>query len=77
MLHTSATASLHAGPPALLVAQGLTKRFGPFNAVTALDLTVHAGEIVGLLGPNGAGKTCVGRKVHPKEVHCAAKAARW
>jgi daunorubicin resistance ABC transporter ATP-binding subunit len=37
--------------------QGLTKRFGEFVAVDALDLQVPVGTVVALLGPNGAGKT--------------------
>jgi daunorubicin resistance ABC transporter ATP-binding subunit len=37
--------------------EGLTKRFGTFTAVAALDLHVAAGTVVSLLGPNGAGKT--------------------
>jgi ABC-2 type transport system ATP-binding protein len=37
--------------------RGVTRRFGAFIAVDALDLTVSRGEIFGLLGPNGAGKT--------------------
>jgi ABC-2 type transport system ATP-binding protein len=37
--------------------QGLTKRFGEFVAVDALDLQVPVGTVVSLLGPNGAGKT--------------------
>jgi sodium transport system ATP-binding protein len=41
----------------VLAAESLGKRFGPVVAVDALDLAVHAGEVVGLLGPNGAGKT--------------------
>jgi ABC-2 type transport system ATP-binding protein len=42
---------------------GLTKRFGPFTAVDALDLVVPAGELFGFLGPNGAGKTTTMRMV--------------
>ncbi|GAA0796377.1 ABC transporter ATP-binding protein [Spirilliplanes yamanashiensis] len=40
-----------------LVLQGLTKRFGEFTAVDALDLTVPAGSFFALLGPSGCGKT--------------------
>ena len=35
----------------------LTKRYGKFLAVDALNLEVAPGEIFGFLGPNGAGKT--------------------
>ncbi|MFA5786270.1 MAG: ABC transporter ATP-binding protein [Actinomycetota bacterium] len=37
--------------------QHLTRRFGPFAAVDAVDLSIPAGSVCGLLGPNGAGKT--------------------
>ena len=37
--------------------KGLTKSFGPIEAVRGIDLEVRAGEIFGFLGPNGAGKT--------------------
>jgi ABC-2 type transport system ATP-binding protein len=46
---------------AAIEAHGLTKRFGDFTAVHALDLHVQTGTVVSLLGPNGAGKTTMVR----------------
>jgi ABC-2 type transport system ATP-binding protein len=37
--------------------ENLTKRFGDFLAVDALNFEVAQGEVFGLLGPNGAGKS--------------------
>ena len=37
--------------------QGLRKRYGSFDAVADLSLSVPAGSVCGLLGPNGAGKS--------------------
>ncbi len=37
--------------------ENLTKRFGDFTAVDALNFSVAHGEVFGLLGPNGAGKS--------------------
>jgi ABC-2 type transport system ATP-binding protein len=37
--------------------RALTKRYGDFEALVALDLDVRPGEVFGFLGPNGAGKT--------------------
>jgi branched-chain amino acid transport system ATP-binding protein/sulfate-transporting ATPase len=42
---------------ALLVARGLTKRFGGVVALDSLDLVLATNEILGLIGPNGSGKT--------------------
>jgi ABC-2 type transport system ATP-binding protein len=45
------------GRPRLIDFQNLGKRYGPFDAVRNLSLTVERGELFGCLGPNGAGKT--------------------
>jgi ABC-2 type transport system ATP-binding protein len=42
---------------AIVVAEGLRKRFGKTQALDGLDLTVPTGAVYGVLGPNGAGKT--------------------
>ncbi len=41
----------------VIIAEGLTKRFGDFTAVDHIDFSVRRGEIFGFLGANGAGKT--------------------
>jgi ABC-2 type transport system ATP-binding protein len=41
----------------MIEAYGLTKRFGDFEAVRNLTLSVPAGTIFGFLGPNGSGKS--------------------
>jgi branched-chain amino acid transport system ATP-binding protein len=41
----------------VLVAEGLTKRYGGVTAVEDAGLVLHEGEVLGLIGPNGAGKT--------------------
>jgi branched-chain amino acid transport system ATP-binding protein len=38
---------------------GLTKYFGGLRAVSAFDLEIEDGGLVGLIGPNGAGKTTI------------------
>jgi len=43
--------------PSALVVRGLSKRYGPVEALKGIDLEVGEGELVGLLGPNGAGKS--------------------
>src|SRR5712672_1221816 len=48
---------------ALIRARGLTKRFGEFVAVDAIDFDVAPGESFGFLGPNGAGKTSTMRMI--------------
>ena len=43
--------------------EALTKKYGSFTAVDAIDLEVPAGELFGFLGPNGAGKTTTLRMI--------------
>ncbi|MEX2467636.1 MAG: ABC transporter ATP-binding protein [Gemmatimonadota bacterium] len=47
----------------MLELHGVVKRYGSFEAVKKLDLSVARGEIFGFLGPNGAGKTTTIRMV--------------
>lgn len=42
---------------AIVVTDGLTKRYGDQLAVNDVSLTARRGEVYGFLGPNGAGKT--------------------
>jgi ABC-2 type transport system ATP-binding protein len=41
----------------LIVAEGLSKRYGSVVAVDNLNLSLEEGSVTGLIGPNGAGKT--------------------
>jgi lipooligosaccharide transport system ATP-binding protein len=47
----------------LIRARGLTKKFGSFTAVDAIDFDISQGEAFGFLGPNGAGKSSTMRMV--------------
>jgi branched-chain amino acid transport system ATP-binding protein len=41
----------------MLEVEGLSKRFGGLAALSEVNFSIKAGEIVSLIGPNGAGKT--------------------
>jgi lipooligosaccharide transport system ATP-binding protein len=48
----------------MVVASGLTKRYGDFEAVRGIDFEICRQECFGFLGPNGAGKTTTMRMIH-------------
>jgi ABC-2 type transport system ATP-binding protein len=45
----------------MIEAEGVTKHFGPTQALAGVDLVAEQGKVLGLLGPNGAGKTTLVR----------------
>ncbi|CUR55728.1 ABC-type multidrug transport system, ATPase component; nodI-like [metagenome] len=47
----------------MILASGLRKSFGDFEAVCGIDLDVRRGEAFGFLGPNGAGKSSTMRMI--------------
>ena len=47
----------------MILARGLRKSFGDFEAVKGIDVDVKQGESFGFLGPNGAGKSSTMRMV--------------
>ncbi|AYN31313.1 phosphonate C-P lyase system protein PhnK [Streptomyces albus] len=52
----------------MLALRGVSKRFGAVQALTDVDLEIHAGEVVALVGDNGAGKSTLVKTisgVHP------------
>ncbi len=51
------------GDMAALTLDGVSKRYGDFDAVRDLSFQVQKGSICGFLGPNGAGKTSTLRMI--------------
>jgi lipooligosaccharide transport system ATP-binding protein len=47
-----------------LIARGLKKSYGSFEAVKGVDFEVYRGECFGFLGPNGAGKTTTMKMIY-------------
>ncbi len=47
----------------MIIARGLTKRYGTLAAVDGIDFEIAPGESFGFLGPNGAGKSTTMRMI--------------
>lgn len=64
----SGAAGITQAPP-LLTLRGISKSFGPVEALTDVDLEVPAGQVTALVGDNGAGKSvlikCIAGIHHP------------
>ncbi|MGC2168774.1 MAG: ATP-binding cassette domain-containing protein [Acidimicrobiales bacterium] len=63
--HTPESGAVSQGPPGadvtpgetLLSLRGISKSFGPVQAIQNIDLDVPAGQVTALIGDNGAGKS--------------------
>ncbi len=58
VMRTNNLASVSSKDP-VIVADGLTRRFGKFVAVDSVSFEIEEGAIFGFLGPNGSGKSTV------------------
>ncbi|WP_292257865.1 putative 2-aminoethylphosphonate ABC transporter ATP-binding protein [Marinospirillum sp.] len=65
--------SAYAAPQVCLKIEALTKQFGEFTALKAIDLEIFEGEFVCFLGPSGCGKTTLLRAIAGLEMQSSGR----
>jgi len=56
-MNTAPASRAKSARPRIIRYQSVIKRYGAFQALSGVDLDVHAGEVVCLIGPSGSGKS--------------------
>jgi len=60
-MSTTTTTTTTTAPDPVVQVRDASKTYGPTRALSAIDLDVHRGDIVGVVGHNGAGKSTLMR----------------
>ena len=58
---------------AMIVLEGVTKRFGDFTALSSIDLKIARKEVVVVIGPSGSGKSTMIRCINRLDEHDAGR----
>ena len=66
---TKPSARIPETAPNIIVARDVHKRYGSFQALKGVNLTVRAGEVVVIIGPSGSGKSTFIRTINRLEPH--------
>ncbi|HNJ98805.1 MAG TPA: ATP-binding cassette domain-containing protein, partial [Ilumatobacteraceae bacterium] len=57
----------------MVLARGVRKSFGSFEALTGIDLEVYPGQVMCLIGPSGSGKSTFLRCINHLETVTAGR----
>ena len=60
----------------MLEIRDLRKKYGNFQALDGLNMTIGKGELFGFVGPNGAGKTTTIKIITGQRQHCHRRNGR-